>query len=348
MADNKKPKPPKVNPGPLPKSSGSGAKMFQPQTRKIDPRSRPLPRAAAAAPVRSFQGPPAPARSSGPDGRGYTYGGPPNIRPPQVYQAEALINQEYGPEDQGYDFLAELAALGLLPGGGPGGGGSRGGGGGPSNPDPMGWNAIAREQARKQAYAGMGGALDQQEKAQLDAIAAREGRIKQSGVDARKRLDDSIAGLNAMATQTGQQVGQAYGQAGANIDQLLGQYAGQQQALGQGAARTLGAFGVGGEELGVLGPSIQQTMGAYRGGLSALGGISQADIAQRPLAYQALSADRLAGLSASEQRALAEAEDERARIQADIARQKAELAYRQLPELFGIQDAEIARKERFA
>jgi hypothetical protein len=89
-------------------------------------------------------------------------------------------------------------------------------------------------------------------------------------------------------------------------------------------------------------------MGAYRGGLSALGGISQADIAQRPLAYQALSADRLAGLSANEQRALAEAEDERARIQADIARQRSELAYRQLPEQFGIQDAEIARRERFA
>jgi len=253
------------------------------------------------------------------------------------------------PTNDSYDPIGDLIALGLIPGGS--GGGSGGGGGGasrPSNPDPMGWNAIAREQALKEAYAGMGGALDQQEKAQLDAIAAREGRIKQSGVDARKRLDDSIAGLNAMATQTGQQVGQAYGQAGANIDQLLGQYAGQQQALGQGAARTLGAFGVGGEELGVLGPSIQQTMGAYRGGLSALGGISQADIAQRPLAYQALSADRLAGLSANEQRALAEAEDERARIQADIARQRSELAYRQLPEQFGIQDAEIARRERFA
>lgn len=245
----------------------------------------------------------------------------------------------------GGDQMGDLyRSLGLFGGGT----GASGGGGRVANPDPMGWNAIAREQALKDAYAGMGGALDQQTQAQLDAITGREGRITQAGADARKRLDESIANLNMLAGQTGQQVGQAYGQAGANIDQLLSQYAGQQQALGQGAARTLGAFGVGPEELGVLGPSVAETMGVYRGGLQGLGGVAQADFAARPLTYGALNADTVAALTANEQRALSEAADERARIQADAARQRAELAYRQLPELFGIQDAEISRRERYA
>lgn len=344
MADNKKPKPPKVTPGPRPAPSGVGAISFSRQTRGTGPRS--MPRTTPAAPGRRLEGPRAP-RVSSPDGRGYTYGAPRNMLSPEDALAAALTNQEFGPDVPSFDPFAELMRMGLIPSPGGGGGGGRGPSR-PTNPDPMGWNAIAREQALRDAYAGMGGALDAQGKAQLDAITGREGRITQAGVDARKRLDESIANLNTMAAQTGQQVGQAYGQAGANIDQLLGQYAGQQQALGQGAARTLGAFGVGPEELGVLGPSIAETMGAYRGGLEDLAGVAQADLAQRPLTYAALNADTVASLSADERRMLAEAADERARIEADIARQKAELAYRQLPELFGIQDAEIARRERFA
>lgn len=240
-------------------------------------------------------------------------------------------------------------AYGLLDETSGGGTGGRGGGGGlPANPDPLGWNAIAREQALREAYGQMGGAIGQQEQALLDAVTAREGRIGQAGADARRRLEESVAGLGTMAGQTAEQVGQAYGQAGMNIDQLLQQYVQQQQALGQGAARTLGAFGVGPEELGVLGPSVAETMGAYRGALAGLGGVSQADLAQRPLAYQALSGDVLARLTAEEQRAVADAAAERARIQADAARQRAELALQQYPQLFAIQDAEIARRQGYA
>ena len=260
---------------------------------------------------------------------------------------QALAEEQAGfslPIDNtGYESAEDIAdALGL---GRPTGGGSRGGGAArPVNPDPLGWRAIQREQTRRTGYDPLFANLDTELAQEQKASADREAAIRQATADARARASGITQGLTQSAADMQQRIGSAYAAGGSELDRLIADYAARQQAVQGGAARTLGAFGVGPEELGLIGPSAADSLGVMRGGLAGLGAVSQASMAGLPTAYQALGGDVELALTQGEQARLAKEAADRTAIERDINRRRAELGLQLQGDIFGIQDAEYARQ----
>lgn len=231
---------------------------------------------------------------------------------------------------------------GVGPGGGGGGGFVR-----PTDPDPLGWRNIERTQERQKAYEGLYGASDQQLASELSALAARESAVQNIVNAARQRAAGITGGLAEGAVGLGQRVGDIYSAGGSELDRLAAEYAARQQAVQSGATRTLGAFGVGPEELGLIGPTAVDALGVMRGTLSGLGTSALANIAQLPQAYQALGADYESQLSAGEQGRLAQVAADRAAAEQQAARRRAELTLQLQRELAAMQDQEYARQEQY-
>jgi len=109
----------------------------------------------------------------------------------------------------------------------------------------------------------------------------------------RAAINEAIKAMTEAATASQGRIGELYSGAGTQLADMAAQYAAAQQALGQGAGRTLGAFGVTGEQMNPMGMSAGDYLTSQQGVLTGLSAAQQAQLEAQKAAYQLILADML-------------------------------------------------------
>lgn len=260
------------------------------------------------------------------------------------------------PTDQWNDATtAELFAQLFGPNGinGPGsdGPGSNGPGGGgsakPGDPDPMGWNAIAQQQALEKGYGEMLAAQDAKNaalQAGFDTRTAGLNTANQAGADQMARLQ---AQLQGQATATQGQVAQSYQGGQAALQGILGQYQQMIQGRQAPAAQTLQAFGAA-PGAAVSDPSgVQNMLVAQQANLARVGQADDALFANRGNVYNGLNQDVTTQRQQGFDMLMAKLLAEQQATSAAGASERAQLAMQQQQQMLQLQAQEQARKASY-
>jgi hypothetical protein len=109
----------------------------------------------------------------------------------------------------------------------------------------------------------------------------------------KQAVNDAIKAMTDAATASQGRIGELFSGAGSQLAQMAAQYAAAQQALGQGAGRTLGAFGVTGQQVNPLGMSAGDYLTSQQGLLTGLGAAQQAQLEAQKAAYALILSDML-------------------------------------------------------
>ncbi len=192
-----------------------------------------------------------------------------------------------------------------------GGGGGGGGGGG----------ATA---AAKKAYADMLAALDKAAKSDLASYDTRGKSLTDLQSQGVKRLDGIMSDLASSAGGARSGAVDAYAAADQRMGALAAELAANEAARSQGAANTLGAFGVSGG--GVRQYGAQDTLGAQRGFLGGSRAATEAMYADRQAVHGGLQSDIAARDKAQYEQLQAQLAAQRQAAEKEAARQRAELA----------------------
>lgn len=212
---------------------------------------------------------------------------------PQVLGPGA--NDPYGDINPMQAFMEMFGPQGVYGPGGAGGGSGRGGGGGaaakPGDPDPLGWNAIAQQQALEKGYAEMLAAQDAKAAAIGAGFDARNASLTGARDQGAAQLQALLADLQNRSTGASQAVAGTYAQGDQALQGLESQYAqmvaGRQPAM----AQTLTAFGAA-PGAAVSDPSgVQNMLMAQRANLARVGQADQALLGNRQNVYNGLNSD---------------------------------------------------------
>ncbi len=247
-------------------------------------------------------------------------------------------------------FAALMGATGVNAGAG-GGSGGRGGGGGaaakPGDPDPLGWNAIAQQQALEKGYAEMLAAQDAKNKALsagFDSRTAGLNTANQAGADQMARLQAQLA-QQASATQG--QVAQSYQGGQAALQGILGQYQQMIQGRQAPAAQTLQAFGAA-PGAAVADPSgVQNMLVAQQANLARVGQADDALFANRGNVYNGLNQDVTTQRQQGFDMLMAKLLAEQQATSAAGASERAQLAMQQQQQMLQLQAQEQARRASY-
>lgn len=234
---------------------------------------------------------------------------------------------------------------------GSGGGGSGGGGGGSGasavDPDPMGWNAIAQQQALEKGYAEMLAAQDAKNAALMGGFDARTAGLtgaNQAGADQMARLQAQIA-QQAAATQG--QVAGSYQGGQDQLQQIMGQYQQMIQGRQAPAAQTLQAFGAA-PGAAVSDPSgVQNMLVAQQANLARVGQADDALFANRGNVYNGLNQDVSTQRQQGFDMLMAKLLAEKQATQANGASERAALAMQQQQQMMQLAAQEQARKAQY-
>ena len=248
-------------------------------------------------------------------------------------------------------FAALMGATGVNAGAG-GGSGGRGGGGGsaatkPGDPDPLGWNAIAQQQALEKGYAEMLAAQDAKNKALsagFDSRTAGLNTANQAGADQMARLQAQLA---QQAASTQGQVAQSYQGGQAALQGILGQYQQMIQGRQAPAAQTLQAFGAA-PGAAVSDPSgVQNMLVAQQANLARVGQADDALFANRGNVYNGLNQDVTTQRQQGFDMLMAKLLAEKQATEAAGASERAQLAMQQQQQMLQLQAQEQARRASY-
>lgn len=229
----------------------------------------------------------------------------------------------------------------LMGGSGINSGYSSGGSGGasarPTDPDPLGWNAIAQAQATEQGYQAMLAALDQKNAALMGGYDARNAALTGARDAGNAQLQALLNDLNARAGTAAQAVQGTYAQGDQTLANLTDQYAQMIAGRQAGMGNTLQAFG-GSASDAVSNPAgVQDMLTAQRANLARVGQADQALLANRQNVYNGLNSDvstqrqqafdmLMSKLLAEKQATQAQAAAERAQMAMQMEQAKLQLA----------------------
>lgn len=231
---------------------------------------------------------------------------------------------------------------------GPGGGGGSGGGSGkPGDPDPLGWNAIAQQQALEKGYAEMLAAQDAKNKALAGSYDSRTAALtgaNQSSIDRFAGLQQQLQAQRAAAQQAAAGTFEA-GQR--DLEGLRSQYEAMIRGRQAPAAQTLQAFGAD-PGASVSDPSgVQNMLIAQQANLARVGQADNALYAGRDNVYAGLNQDvstqRQQGFDALMAKLLAEKQA----TEAAGASERAQLAMQQQQAILQMQAQEQARRASY-
>lgn len=107
----------------------------------------------------------------------------------------------------------------------------------------------------------------------------------------RKDIDAMIKAMTEAASASQTAIGGIYSNADKTLAELTEQYGAAQAALGAGAGRTLGAFGVADQQMNPMGMSAGDYLTATRGTLSGLSAAQLAQLEAQKAAYALLASD---------------------------------------------------------
>lgn len=214
-------------------------------------------------------------------GWGFGHGG--NTGGAQHFQNQAIAeaNRQLGSTPT--DPFNGATLMDLLNMGNDDSGGNRNGGGG-------GGGSAAASAATRAAYQNMLDVLKQQATANLGTFDTREGSLKNINAEALARLSGITGGLNTASNEAAAAIRTAMGGADQNLARIASEIAAAQAARQQGAAKTLGAFGVAPSGLDQT-PGAADLLGAGRMSLAQQGGAWDAAMAANKQAYGGLTAD---------------------------------------------------------
>lgn len=247
-------------------------------------------------------------------------------------------------------YFAALMGAGGVSGSG-GGSGGRGGGGAaatkPGDPDPLGWNAIAQQQALEKGYAAMLAAQDEKNKALsagFDSRSAGLAGANQAGADQMTRLQSQLA---QQAASTQGQVAQSYQGGQAALQGILGQYQQMIQGRQAPAAQTLQAFGAA-PGAAVSDPSgVQNMLVAQQANLARVGQADDALFANRGNVYNGLNQDVTTQRQQGFDMLMAKLLAEKQATEAAGASERAQLAMQQQQAMLQLQQQEQARRASY-
>lgn len=248
-------------------------------------------------------------------------------------------------------FAALMGATGVNAGAGGGSGGRGGGGGGaatkPGDPDPLGWNAIAQQQALEKGYAEMLAAQDAKNKALsagFDSRTAGLNTANQAGADQMARLQAQLA-QQASATQG--QVAQSYQGGQAALQGILGQYQQMIQGRQAPAAQTLQAFGAAPGAAASDPSGVQNMLVAQQANLARVGQADDALFANRGNVYNGLNQDVTTQRQQGFDMLMAKLLAEKQATEAAGASERAQLAMQQQQQMLQLQAQEQARRASY-
>lgn len=263
-------------------------------------------------------------------------------------QGAAILGQAPVDPYGGASPLEAFMALNGASGNGYGAGGSGGGGkGDPKNPDPLGWNSIAQQQATSDGYAAMLAALDAKNTAVSGGFDTRSAALGAANTAGQQNLAGLLAGLQTQAQGAAQNVAGTYGAGDAQLQDLMSQYTQMSNARAQPAQATLTAFGA---DPSAVAPQygVQDMLTAQRANMARVGQADQALLGTRQNVYNGLNQDvttqRQQGFDALTAKLLAD----RQVAEQDGASQRAQLAMQQQQALLQLQAQEQARRGQYA
>lgn len=232
-----------------------------------------------------------------------------------------------------------------------GGGGSGGGGGGaaakPGDPDPMGWNATAQQQAMQQGYAEMLAAQDAKAKSDAAGFDARTGGLNTARDEGANRLASILAESQGRAQQ-GLQATQGVYQAGqGELDQIMGQYQNMIQGRQAPAQATVQAFGGDPTAVQANVAPVQDMMTAQKARLSGMGTADQALMAGRQNVYNGLNSDVATAQAQQYTNLNAKLLADKQAVDAANAASRAKMAMELQQQMLQLQAAEQARKASY-
>lgn len=228
-------------------------------------------------------------------------------------------------------------------GGGYGGGGGGGGSGRAGDPDPMGWNAIANEQAINKGYAEMLAALDAKKASIGEGFDARTGALTGARDQGAATLQGILQGLGAATTGASQAVQGTYAQGDAQLAQLMNEYSQMASARQPGMNQTLQAFGAAPAAVS-NGNSVQDMITAQRANLARVGQADQALLANRGAVQAGLNSDVSTQRSQQFDALMGKLLADRQVADQQAAAERAQLAMQQSQAVLAAQQAEQARK----
>jgi hypothetical protein len=246
-------------------------------------------------------------------------------------------------------YAALLAGYGPAGQNGSGGGGGGGGGssGRPGDPDPLGWNAIAQQQAMEKGYAEMLAAQDAKTaalQAGYDTRTAGLNSANQAGAAQMARLQGE---LQAQAAGTRGQVAGSYQGGQDALQGILGQYQQMIQGRQAPAAQTLQAFGAA-PGAAVSDPSgVQNMLVAQQANLARVGQADDALFANRGNVYNGLNQDVTTQRQQGFDMLMAKLLAEQQATSAASASERAQLAMQQQQAMLQLQAQEQARKANY-
>ena len=325
--------------------------------RPKEPKPKPTPKSQPRSPGAgdaSRMYPNAKPRAGGASGYAYTPpGGSRGTGAPGATQAQKVGAGVGGMLPAAYeDPYGGLSALELMMygnsgmfGDGSGGSGGRGGGGSvaPVDPDPMGWNAIARQQGLEAGYGNMLKALDEKAAADAAGFASRGTGLNTARDAGAAQLQGILADSQARTGVAQQAVQGSYQQGDQNLQNIMGQYAQMQAARQPGMQNTLQAFGA---DPGAVQPSygVQDMVTAQRASMAGRGQADDALFAGRGAVYNGLNSDVATQQSQSYQGLNAKLLADKQAADAAAASQRAQLAMQLQQQILEVQANEQARK----
>lgn len=241
-------------------------------------------------------------------------------------------------------FAALMGADGVS---GSGGGGSGGGSTRPGDPDPLGWNAIAQQQAMEKGYAEMLAAQDAKNAALAGGFDSRSAALtgaNQASIDRFAQLQGQLQAQRGAAQQA---AAGSYQAGQGQLQDILSQYSQMVAGRQAPAAQTLQAFGAA-PGAAVSDPSgVQNMLTAQMANMARVGQADNALYAGRDNVYAGLNQDvstqRQQGFDALMARLLAEKQA----TQAAGASERAQLAMQQQQQMLQLQAQEQARKASY-
>jgi hypothetical protein len=246
-------------------------------------------------------------------------------------------------------FAALMGAGGVSGSGGSGSGGVGGGGGSgrPGDPDPLGWNAIAQQQALEKGYAEMLAAQDAKTaalQAGFDTRTTGLNSANQAGAEQMARLQAQLA---QQAAGTRGEVAGSYQGGQAALQGILGQYQQMIQGRQAPAAQTLQAFGAA-PGAAVSDPSgVQNMLVAQQANLARVGQADDALFANRGNVYNGLNQDVTTQRQQGFDMLMAKLLAEQQATSAASASERAQLAMQQQQAMLQLQAQEQARKASY-
>jgi hypothetical protein len=230
------------------------------------------------------------------------------------------------------------------------GGGSSGGGGGGgygTNPDPLGWNAIAQGQALQTGYDSMLEALKAAAAAQSGSFDRSTAAINAGSEQARARQAQIVADLTNMSTQAAGRVGGVYGSANQDLTGLMDAYQRASQGRVGAAGDTLRAFGANPDMAAPGGSGTADFLAAQGAALARSRAADQGLLAGRQDVYGALGQDFAQRSDAWSQQQLAQVLAARQQAEAAAAREQAQLALDLELKKLELQQREQARRAQY-